>query len=135
MAKRKIQDLLGDELQDSVSSVTLDKQIHGKPEQSSSLPVTERQTTKLQDSVSSELPKYQTLERKEVRFSADHLDALTSLTRRLNRTRRGRGERITDNTLIRVAVAVLIDYSDRIEGTTEEEILLSFRELLGRENS
>lgn len=134
MAKRKIQDLLGDELQDSVSSVTPDRQTHKKPEHAPSPPIVEKQTAKLQDSVSSELPKYQTLERKEVRLSADQLDALTSLTRRLNRTRRGKGERITDNTLIRVAVAVLIDHSDRIEGTTEEEILANFRELLGRKD-
>jgi len=46
--------------------------------------------------------------RKECRLRPDQLDALTALARRLNRERRGRGERITENTLIRLAVDALL---------------------------
>jgi len=47
------------------------------------------------------------------------------LTRNLNRARRGRGERITDNTLIRVAIDVLLQDADRLAGATEAELLSS----------
>ena len=40
----------------------------------------------------------------------------------LNRTRGGAGERITTNTLIRVAVALLLSRSQDLAGTTEEEL-------------
>lgn len=50
------------------------------------------------------LPPYLTYVRKECRLRPDQLDALTALARRLNRERKGKGERITENTLIRWAV-------------------------------
>src|SRR5207302_6968369 len=54
-------------------------------------------------------PKYLRLVRKEARLSADQFDALTDLARRLNRRKpKGVGERITENTLIRVAVKILL---------------------------
>ncbi|GAA6756341.1 hypothetical protein Thermus77420_18170 [Thermus thalpophilus] len=49
-------------------------------------------------------PKYLTYVRKECRLRPDQLDALTALARKLNRERKGKGERITENTLIRWAV-------------------------------
>ena len=67
-------------------------------------------------------PRYLQLERKELRLRADQADQLAALTRRLNRTRRGNGERITDNTLIRVAIDLLLRDADRLRGTTEEEL-------------
>jgi len=62
------------------------------------------------------VPPYLTYVRKECRLRPDQLDALTALARRLNRERRGRGkllpkgnsERITENTLIRLAVDFLL---------------------------
>ncbi|MEM4670664.1 MAG: hypothetical protein QW650_09135, partial [Thermofilum sp.] len=54
------------------------------------------------------LPPYLTYVRKECRLRPDQLDALTALARRLNRERRGKGERITENTLIRWAVDLLL---------------------------
>ncbi len=54
------------------------------------------------------LPPYLTYVRKECRLRPDQLDALTALARRLNRERRGKGERITENTLIRWAVDKLL---------------------------
>ncbi|MFI5627540.1 hypothetical protein ACIA03_29055 [Nocardioides sp. NPDC051685] len=76
-------------------------------------------------------PRYLQLTRKEARFTEEQLDALTVLTRRLNKRRGGVGERFTDNTLIRVAVDLLLSEADTLLGggvaTTEDEI----RDLLG----
>lgn len=65
--------------------------------------------------------KYLQLVRKEARFTDDQLQGLTALTRQLNRTRNGTGERITDNTIIRVAVDLILT-DDRLAGTTEHEL-------------
>lgn len=70
----------------------------------------------------SQTPKWQRLERKELRLRADQLDELARLRRALNRQRRGEGERITENTLIRVAVDVLLSQADRLHGVTEDEL-------------
>lgn len=67
-------------------------------------------------------PRYLQLERKELRLRADQADDLARLTRRLNRARRGGGERITDNTLIRVAVDLLLQHVRQLAGTTEREL-------------
>lgn len=67
------------------------------------------------------LPPYLTYVRKECRLRPDQLDALTALARRLNRERKGRGERITENTLIRLALDRLL--SDReVEATLKEAL-------------
>ena len=67
-------------------------------------------------------PRYLQLERKELRIRVDQADELARLTRRINRSRQGAGERITDNTLIRVAVDLLLERSAHIAGTTEDEL-------------
>jgi hypothetical protein len=67
-------------------------------------------------------PRYLELIRKEARFADEHLDALNVLTRQLNKARRGRGERITDNTLIRVAVDLLLQKQHQLNRTTEDEL-------------
>ncbi|MCC5615421.1 hypothetical protein LC605_10115 [Nostoc sp. CHAB 5836] len=85
-------------------------------------------TTKLQDLQdtdlqSTELPKYLKLERKEARLRQDQIDALTDLTRKLNRTKQVKGgERLTDNTLIRVAIDLLLSKASELQGTTEDEL-------------
>jgi len=68
------------------------------------------------------LPKYLRLERKELLIWPDQITRLSLLARVLNRNRRGQGERITQNTLIRVAVALLLSRSQELAGTTEEEL-------------
>jgi hypothetical protein len=68
------------------------------------------------------LPKYLRLERKELLIWPDQITKLSILARVLNRNRRGAGERITTNTLIRVAVALLLSRSQDLVGTTEEEL-------------
>jgi hypothetical protein len=70
----------------------------------------------------SQVPKWQRLERKELRLRADQLDELARIRRALNRQRGGEGERITENTLIRVAVDVLLGRAGRLRGTTEDEL-------------
>ena len=87
--------------------------------------VTNIQSLKEPDSETLELPKYLRLERKEVRLRIDQLDALSSLTRQLNRARRGKGERLTENTLIRVAINLLLENADQLQGITEDELLAS----------
>ena len=69
------------------------------------------------------VPKYLALERKEARLRGDQVDSLASLARRVNRQKPSRGgERITENTLIRVAVDWLLSQKDYVGGSTEEEI-------------
>jgi hypothetical protein len=70
----------------------------------------------------SQTPKWQSLERKELRLRADQLDELARIRRTLNRQRGGEGERITENTLIRVAVDVILGRAGRLRGTTEDEL-------------
>jgi hypothetical protein len=71
---------------------------------------------------SPELPKYKRLERKEVLAWPDDLTRLSVLARTLNRSHGGTGERITPNTLIRVAMALLLDRADELTGATEDEL-------------
>ena len=83
--------------------------------------VTNLQSYKLTDSQTPEVPKYLTLIRKETRLREDQLASLTAIARKLNRTKRG-GERITENTLIRVAVDLLLDRAESLSGVTEAEL-------------
>ena len=76
------------------------------------------------------MPKYLRLERKELLIWPDQITELSILARVLNRTRGGAGERITQNTLIRVAVALLLSRAGDLAGTTEEEL----RQSLGLPN-
>lgn len=74
------------------------------------------------------MPKYLQLERKEVRITAGQYDQLTAAARRLNRQRprgssdEGRRERITENTLIRIAIDLLLARQPELRGSTEEEL-------------
>ena len=83
--------------------------------------------TKIAEPLGAELPAsplYLQLTRKEVRFHDDQLEALDRLARRLQRERRGKpGDRITENTLVRVAVAALLERADELTGATEAELL------------
>lgn len=87
-------------------------------------------THALTESVTQELPKYLKLKRREARMFDEQADALTMLARRLNAERRGPdgkavGERITDNTLLRLAIDLLLARADELKGRTEEELALS----------
>lgn len=72
-------------------------------------------------------PLYLRLVRKEARLREEQYAALTQHARRLSRARRGRGARITENTLIRIAVDLLIERIDKAAGAEESELLESLR--------
>lgn len=65
---------------------------------------------------------YTELVRKELRLHADQADELTVLATKVQRARREKGERITDNTLIRVAVDLLLKRQNELVGSTEDEL-------------
>lgn len=65
--------------------------------------------------------------RKETRLREDQQNALTQHARRLNRAKRSGAPRITDNTLIRVAIDLLLDHIDDAAGDDEESILKALR--------
>jgi uncharacterized protein YkwD len=77
-------------------------------------------------SPSAALPRYLQLIRKESRLRQDQADQLSREVRRINQGRQGRhgavGERITDNTLIRVAVDLLLARAGELNGTTEDAL-------------
>lgn len=90
--------------------------------QSQTPEVPDSPTPEVPDSYSSGDPKWTTLERKEARLRADQLTDLADLRRHVNAQRRDRSEIITDNTLIRVAVDLLLEHSHRLRGDTEEDL-------------
>ncbi|WP_346149283.1 hypothetical protein, partial [Kitasatospora cinereorecta] len=90
------------------------------PADSQSHRVTESQTLSVREP--SEQPRYLTLVRKEARLRPDQATALADLRRRLARSRTDRSETITDNTLLRIAVDLLLAHADRLHGDTEEQL-------------
>ncbi|WP_328868609.1 hypothetical protein [Streptomyces sp. NBC_00304] len=72
-------------------------------------------------------PRWAALERKETRLRADQVQDLAALRRRVSAQRTTRSEIITDNTLIRIAVDLLLEQGDRLAGDTEAELLRSAR--------
>jgi hypothetical protein len=65
--------------------------------------------------------KYLTLVRKEARLREEQYANLTDKSRQLNRAKKG-GERITENTLIRVAVDLLWAQAGNLHGVDEAEL-------------
>ncbi|MUG96997.1 hypothetical protein F7734_33540 [Scytonema sp. UIC 10036] len=59
--------------------------------------------------------------RKEARLREDQIEQLTTLARKINRRRKG-GERITENTLIRIAVDLLLSKQQELAGINEAEL-------------
>ena len=65
-------------------------------------------------------------ERKEARLRPDQHEWLERTRKALNKKRGvGEGERLTDNTLIRLALDVLAEREGELVGTTEEELAQS----------
>jgi hypothetical protein len=67
-------------------------------------------------------PLYSRLDRKETRLRTDQYERLTEHSRRLNRAKGSGGERITENTLIRIAIDMLLARATELHGATEEEL-------------
>lgn len=71
-------------------------------------------------------PLYRRMARKEARLREDQFVALSRLVRILARRRANRsGARLTENTLIRIAIDLLISRADQLAGDTEAEIRAS----------
>jgi hypothetical protein len=79
-------------------------------------------TKSKQTKVDGDLPKYLALTRKDVTFREDQLNDLTAMSRRINKARNRQGERITENTLVRVAVDLLLTNHPDLLGLTEEDL-------------
>ena len=69
--------------------------------------------------VPSSEPLYLRYQRKETRLREEQQNGLTLLARRLSRAKESGGERITENTLIRVAVDLLLARSAELAGSDE----------------
>lgn len=65
------------------------------------------------------VPPYLRYERKEARLRTDQLTGLTVRARQLNKTKDPDADRITDNTLIRIAVDLLLSRVDELAGGDE----------------
>jgi hypothetical protein len=72
-------------------------------------------------------PRYLRLARKDVRLREDQMETLVTAARRLSRDRTDKTERITENTLIRIAVDLLIPRLGELQGDSEEALLESLR--------
>jgi hypothetical protein len=81
-------------------------------------------------------PLYMRLTRKEVRFRDEQLEGLHRTVRKLARARRGAAtiasERITENTLVRAAVDLLLQHADELGGHDEASLLESLRKACRR---
>jgi outer membrane protein OmpA-like peptidoglycan-associated protein len=65
------------------------------------------------------LPPYLTFERKETRLRPEQVTSLNVKARELNKTKDPDADRITDNTLIRVAVDLLLSRASDLAGGDE----------------
>lgn len=70
----------------------------------------------------SERVHYSSLIRKEARLRDDQIESLTLRARKLSRNKASTEPRITDNTLIRVAVDLLLAREADLQGTSEAEL-------------
>jgi hypothetical protein len=67
---------------------------------------------------------------KQALIRPDQQTGLDHLARELHDARSVRGERITANTVLRVAIDGLMEHSDRLYGDNEVQLLASWREFL-----
>lgn len=67
-------------------------------------------------------PKFMRLTRKETRVREDQYAELSALARSLMRDRVSRRERITENTLIRIAIDLLLAHRADLRGSDEDEL-------------
>ena len=81
-----------------------------------------RQAQSAQAPVETSHMRWHEYERKETRLREDQYGRLTAASRRLNKLRRTRGERITENTLIRVAIDLLLNEEAKLAGVDETEL-------------
>jgi len=84
-------------------------------------------------------PKWTRLERKAVLLWPEQITRLAEVRRRLQNRKRASGragrERITDATLIRAALSVLLEHHEELDGADEEELTDSLRTALRQSRS
>jgi hypothetical protein len=119
MPKRKLEELVGEAVAGNGGGMVGTKSWTSE--------VRESRTTDLPN-VGTSGPRYLRLARKDVRLREDQLEALDTAARRLSRHRTDKAERITENTLIRIAVDLLIPRLDGLAGDTEEALLQALRD-------
>lgn len=74
---------------------------------------------------SEDKPRYQQQLPVGARLWAEQVNDLTPLRRRISNERTNKSERITDNTLIRVGVDLVLALGDQLHGDTEDELRAS----------
>lgn len=114
MARKKLSSLL-----DSTSEDTAVEEQATTAADAGEAPVAE---TPAPEQPAAVTPRFEDFVRKEARVREDQNEDLGRHARRLQRQRTAPGERITDNTLIRVAVDLLMTRVDELEGSTEAEL-------------
>lgn len=112
--KRNLSDLVKEETQRQPEEPTPPQVAESKPPASVS-------TQPEPETEENNIPKYLQLVRKEARLREDQIEQLTTLARKINRRRKG-GERITENTLIRIAIDLLLSKQQELAGTNEAEL-------------
>lgn len=75
-----------------------------------------------EESTTPAVAPYELLVRKETRVREDQYTALIALARGLMGRRVRKAERITENTLIRVAIDLLLAHQGSLRGATEQEL-------------
>lgn len=70
-------------------------------------------------------PRWTNFEARSTRLREDQVDALADLGRRLKNNRINKTERITESTLVRIAVDLLLAEQHRLVGDTEAELTAS----------
>lgn len=117
MPKRNLEDLVGQAVADNGGVLTESRSSEATQLQSPEVPKT-----------GTSGPRYLGLARKDVRLREDQVRALSDAARHLSRQRTNKAERITENTLIRVAVDLLLSHLDDMTGDTEEALLWSLQQ-------
>ena len=86
------------------------------------------------DITSTSAPNYETFERGESRLTREQGNQLNDLAKDLSAARTDKKNpatpAITKNTLLRVGARVLLDYADRLEGQTEDQLVESLKRAL-----
>jgi hypothetical protein len=91
----------------------------GATTSSTSTPEQRAPTAQAQTQAQMQAPLYATLLRKETRIRFDQQTQLTLLARRLTQRRKISGVRITENTLIRIAIDLLLAHTGQLDGADE----------------
>jgi hypothetical protein len=148
MARQSLGDLLA-RVEDSASETRPDLVPMISPEphpedksESPRPPATARASKPAPDAASSShervvvegLPRYLRFVRKETRLREDQQNQLTLHARRLTRRRTSGSPRITDNTLIRIAVDLLLERIAGADGGDESALLASLSNPPGEAN-